>query len=129
MLGIPEGRSETETGEGDPTATPPFTLDGRDVLARACMAALMEGQRHIGTGGNDDDYDFSTAIFNALKSATEHNIGPHEPSPWICINLDDFRIGRAYPYKGEHRIVPIVPDNGFIQDLETHISPDEDVEE
>lgn len=126
MHGIPEGRSEAEVGEGDsiaPPEQPPFELDGRDILARACMAALVQGQRRI---GSDEEFDFSTAVFDALKSVTGHDIGPHSPSSWLCINLDDYRVGRAYPYKGEHRIVAMSADEDLLQDIEYTISPEEE---
>lgn len=126
MHGIPEGRSETEVGEGDPVAPqsqPTFELDGRDILARACMAALMQGQR---TMGSDVDFDFSTAIFDALKSVTGHNIGPYAPSEWLCINLDDYKVGRAYPFKGEYRIVSMTADEGLLEGIESIINPEED---
>lgn len=124
MSGILEGREQAEVGESDPAPAPipAFALDGRDILARACMAALVEGQRNL---GGDSDFDFSTAIFKALKEATDHNIGPHEPSSWLCINVDDFRIGRAYPFKGEHRIVAVTPDAGLLDDIEGNIISEE----
>lgn len=83
------------------------------------MNALMEGQR------DPENFDFSTAVFEALKKVTNHNMGPFEPSAWLCINLDDFRVGRAYPYKGEHRIVAITPDFGLMQAIDEEMVSDE----
>lgn len=118
MREVPEGRDDSEVGEGDPVdppLPPPFELDGRDILARACMAALREGQK------DPANFDFSTAVFEALANVTNHPIGPFEPSEWLCINLGDYRVGRAYPYKGEHRIVAVTPDEGLLADIDEEI--------
>lgn len=120
MHEVPEGRSDTEAGEGDPfDSAPPFELDGRDILARAVMNALMQGQR------DPENFDFSSAVFEALKNVTNNNVGPFEPSPWLCINLEDFRVGRAYPYRGEHRIVAITPDFGLMESIDEEMSDEE----
>lgn len=63
-------------------------------------------------------YEFGTEFLDRLAAAT--NMGEKggiQASPWICINAQDGTIARAYPYKGEHRIVPILDDSKAMEDL------------
>lgn len=121
MSELPEGTEQAEAGEGDPVdPPPPFQLDGRDILARTFMAVLQKGMHT-----DPQKFDVSTEILLALKQITENEIGPFAPSPWFCINLENYQVGRAYPYKGEHRIVPVVPDFGMIQDIDGVVNSDE----
>lgn len=114
MSELPEGTESTETGESDPVdSTPQFALDGRDILARTVMGCIQKGMR-----SDPSQFDISTEIMVALKAITEHEIGPFHPSPWFCINLETNQVGRAYPFKGEHRIVPITPDFGMLEDID-----------
>jgi hypothetical protein len=83
------------------------------------MGVLQRGMR-----SDPEKFDLSTEIMVALKAVSEHEIGPFHPSPWLCINLDDYRVGRAYPYRGEHRIVPITPDFGMMQDIDEAVMGD-----
>lgn len=121
MSELPEGTESTEAGEGDPIdSPPPFELDGRDILARVVMGCI-----HKGMSGDPQQFDISTEIMMALKAITEHEIGPFHPSPWFCINLETNQVGRAYPYRGEYRIVPITPDFEMMQDIDAAVDGDE----
>lgn len=82
------------------------------------MAALMKAHR-------DPEIDISTEIMGCLMEVTQNNFGPFEPSDWLCINLNDYRVGRAYPYKGEYRIVPMVADMGLLQRIDEAVNSDE----
>jgi hypothetical protein len=87
------------------------------------MGVLQKGMR-----SDPNTFDVSTEIMVALKAITEHEIGPFHPSPWFCINLETNQVGRAYPYRGEHRIVPITPDFGMMQDIDEAVNPSESQE-
>lgn len=118
MSELPEGTESAEAGEGDPAdSAPPFQLDGRDILARTVMAVIQKGM-----SSDPTKFDVSTEIMKALKGITENEIGPFHPSPWFCINLESFQVGRAYPYKGEHRIVPITPDFEMMRDIDEAVA-------
>lgn len=82
------------------------------------MGILQKGMR-----ANLADFDISTEIMRSLREITEHEIGPFHPSPWFCINFDTNQVGRAYPYRGEYRIVPITPDFGMLQDIDEVVNP------
>ena len=121
MSEVFEGTESTETGESDPVDTPPqFQLDGRDILARVLMATLRKGMQ-----GDPEGFDISSEIMKTLKEVSDHSYGPFEPSPWFCINFETNQVGRAYPYKGEHRIAPITPDFGMLQDIDKVVFSDE----
>lgn len=108
----PEGTGTTPS-EGDPAAptTPPFKLDGRDILTQVFMSAI-QGCLH------DGDRDISTEIFRILDEMTTDTFGPYKPGEWVCFNLKDFEVGRAYPYDGAtFRIVRQRPTQEFLEKI------------
>jgi len=77
-------------------------LDGKELLAQAFIRAIMSVNNPFA-----DDLDLGEEIMKTLKEVTEVQRGPYESGEWLCISFEDLSVGRAVPYKGEHRIVAI----------------------
>ncbi|MGW8179349.1 MAG: hypothetical protein ACWGQW_11395 [bacterium] len=77
-------------------------LDGKELLAQAFICGMMSVQNPT-----NDDVDLGEEVMQTLKELTEIQKGPYGAGEWLCISFEDYSVGRAVPYKGEHRIVPI----------------------
>lgn len=88
----------------------PQQLDGKELLARAFITAMMSV-----SNPTQEDLDLGEEIMKTLKQVTEVQRGPFQSGEWLCLNLDTFEVGRAVPFKGEHRIV--VPE---VSDADLH---------
>lgn len=112
MFGPDPTEAGTGSAPGEGAPVPPSQLE---LFSKAIQFALMAGMEAMRRG---EEYDFGQQFLDRLSALSNlGDKGSIKPSAWVCINTEDGSIGRAYPYRGEYRIVPILDDGRAMEDL------------
>lgn len=78
--------------------------DAMVALRKAYELALIENLDRWIYKPDEEKVDVNVRSLQLLDEMTKLSHISAPPSPWVCFNVETGEIGRAYEYKGEHRI-------------------------